>query len=408
MNDHANEAVPAQPTAEGELPIDEEINLLDLAIVIAKHKRLVFGLPFFAAIAAAVISFQLPERYTGTTRILPPQQNQSSAAAMIGQLGALAGGAAGALGIKNPADLYIGMLRSRTIADSLIERFNLKDVYQAKRSSDAREKLQIMSKIAAGKEGLITIDVEDSDASRAASLANAYVEELLKLTSTLAVTEAGQRRLFFERQLEQAKGNLLRAELAARGALERGGITMVDAQGKSMVETSAVLRAQVSAKEVEISSMQSYAAPQNPALGKARQELAALRQQMSKLETGGGNSAAYPTPSGANERGVKSLTLLRDVKYNEFLFELLGKQYELARIDEAKEGTVIQVVDKAIVPDRRSSPKRSLIVLLSVIVAGVAALLLAFVKESFEKARRDPQTSERLALLHRYLGWRRK
>lgn len=390
-----------------ELREEDEISLLDLAIVIAKHKLLVVGLPFVVAIGAAIISLLLPEKYTATTRILPPQQSQSSATAMIGQLGALAGGAAGALGIKNPVDLYVGMLKSRTIADRLIERFKLQQVYELKRLSDVREKLQNVSKIAAGKEGLITIDVEDHDPVRAAAVANAYVDELLKLTSTLAVTEAGQRRVFFERQLDQAKNNLLQAELAARGALEHGGIAMVDAQGKSMVETSALLRAQIAAKEVEINSMQSFAAQGNPALSKARQELAALRQQIMKIETGD-NVSSSGMRSGTKEQGVKNLTLLRDVKYNEFLFELLGKQYELARIDEAKEGAVIQVVDKAIQPDRRSSPKRMLIVLLSALAAGMVALLLAFMREALHNARRNPETSQRFATLHQYLAWRRK
>lgn len=386
---------------------DDEISLLDLVIVLAKHKKLVLGLPLIAAIVAAIVSLLMTPIYTATTKILPPQQQQSTAAAMLGQLGALAGAAGGTLGIKNPADLYVGMLKSRTVADSLIERFDLAKLYEKKLQSAARKTLEKVTDVKAGKDGLITIDVDDTSPQRAAALANAYIEELTKLTSVLAVTEAAQRRLFFERQLLEAKNNLVKAEISARRALNQGGIAMVDEQGRSMVETTAALRAQIAAKEVQIGSMKAFATDQNPEFVKARQELAALKQQMARIE-GAGEAGAASGKASTSEQGLRNLALLRDVKYYEVLFELLAKQYELAKIDEAKEGAVIQIVDKAVVPDRRSSPKRSLIVMLATLVAGVIAVLLVFIKEFVEKARRNRETSERLELLRHYLGFRGK
>ena len=180
---------------------DDEISLLDIAIVLAKHKKLIFGLPFLAAVITAGITLLMPNWYTATTKILPPQQSQSSAAAMLGQLGALAGGAGQALGIKNPNDTFVAMLKSRTAADNLIQRFDLKKVYDEEFMMYARKELASNTNIASGKDGVITIEVDDKDPKRAAEIANAYLDQLRDLTLHLAVGEAGQRRLFFETQL---------------------------------------------------------------------------------------------------------------------------------------------------------------------------------------------------------------
>src|SRR5882672_2048354 len=208
--------LPGAQTAPGPAAEEDEIALLDLLIVLAKHKRVVFGVPLAAAIGAATISLLLPNVYTGATRILPPQQSASAASALVNQLGGALGGlggvAGGALGIRNPNDLYVGMLKSRTVADNLIARFELGKVYGKDLLSDARRRLERETTIVAGKDGIITIEVDDKDPKRAAEIANAYVEELMKLTKILADTEASQRRLFFERQLAQAKDNLTASE----------------------------------------------------------------------------------------------------------------------------------------------------------------------------------------------------
>src|SRR6266536_1713113 len=267
---------------------DDEVSLLDLLIVLAKRKRTVLGIPFVVAIAAVIISLLLPNIYTGTTRILPPQQSASAASALLSQLGGAVGGlggaASGALGIRNPNDLYVGMLKSRTVADNLISRFELGKVYDEVRLSDARKRLEKETAIVAGRDGIITIEVDDKDPKRAAELANAYVDELMKLTKVLAVTEASQRRLFFERQLIQAKDNLTAAEIAARQGLQKGGLAQVDAQGRSMIEVTARLRAQISVKEVQIGSMRTFAAEGNPELQRTQQELEALRRELARVE----------------------------------------------------------------------------------------------------------------------------
>src|SRR6267154_3961458 len=332
-------------------PADDEVSLLDLLIVLAKLKRIVLGVPFVGAVVAAIISLLMPNIYTGTTRILPPQQSASAATALLNQLGGaagvLAGATGGALGIRNPNDLYVGMLKSRTVADNLITRFDLSKVYKEELQSSTRTALQGNTSIAAGRDGIIAIEVDDKDPKRAAELANAYVDELMNLTRVLAVTEASQRRLFFERQLLQVKDNLTAAEMVARQGLQKGGLAQVDAQGRSMIEVTARLRAQISAKEVQIGSMRTFAAEGNPELQRTQQELEALKRELSRAEVSS-LIAGVGKGDDTGRSGLANLGRLRDLKYYEFLYELLAKQYELAKIDEAKDATIVQVMDRAI------------------------------------------------------------
>lgn len=381
---------------------EDEISLLDLAIVIAKRKRLVLGLPAVAAVVSIAIALASPNIYTGTTKVMPPQ-GQSSVGAMLSQLGGLAGLAGAAAGVKTPSDMYIGMLKSRTVAENMVQRFDLVKYYGTRLVSDARKVLEVRTVVAVGKEGIISIEVDDVDPKRAAELANAYVDELIKLTNVLAVTEASQRRLFFERQLTQAKENLARAEVMAKSAVEKGGLASIDAQGRSLIEMTARLRAQISVKEVQIGAMRSYAAEQNPQLKMAQQELAVLKAELAKIEGNGKSMGDVSSEAGA---GFNNLRLLRDVKYYETIYEMLAKQFELAKIEEAKDSTVVQVLDKAIEPDRKSKPKRAVMVMTSTLAAGVLAVLLAFVFEALEKARQNPESSERMRTFRRYLAWR--
>jgi len=388
---------------------EDEISLLDLLIVLAKHKRIVLGVPFVTGIVAAIVSLLMPNIYTGTTRILPPQQSASAASALLNQLGGalggLAGVAGGGLGVRNPNDLYVGMLKSRTVADNLISRFDLAKVYDEDRLSDTRKRLEKETTIAAGRDGIISIDVDDKDPKRAAELANAYVEELMKLTKVLAVTEASQRRLFFERQLVQAKDNLTAAEVTARQGLQKGGLAQVDAQGRSMIALTARLRAEISAKEVQLGAMRTFAAEGNPELQRTQQELEALRRELSRVE-GSSSVAAIGRGDASGNRGLDNFGLLRDVKYYEFLYELLAKQYELAKIDEAKDATIVQVMDRAIEPDRKSKPRVALILLLSTLLALFVSLLWVFILEAAAGAKTDPEQTLRLDTLRSNLRWK--
>ena len=382
---------------------DDEIGLIDLLIMLAKHKALILGLPFVVAIFVAAYSLTLPNIYTATAKILPPPQSASAASAMLAQLGAgVAGFAGAAAGLKNPNDLYIAMLKSRTIADNMIQRFGLLKLWEidAKYPSDAYKTLAGVTKFSSDKEGTITIEVDDRDPKSAAELTNAYVEELLKFTSVLAVTEASQRRLFFERQFALSKDNLAKAEAAARQALQSGGLVKVDDQGRAMVEASARLRAQITVKEVQIGAMRTFAADRNPELQLAQQELNSLKRELAKVE---GAVDTKSATNGKSGQGAESLRLLRDVKYNEVIFEMLARQFELAKIEEAKDSSVIQVMDNAIEPDRKSKPKRATMVVFSALVAVFLAVLWALIKETLARARENPEKARQLQILRSYL-----
>ena len=391
------------PDTQSTVAEDDEIYLFDLLIILAKHKKLVLGLPFIITLLAVGISLLLPNIYTGMTKILPPQ-GQSGTSAMLAQLGGLAGLVGGAAGIKSPTELYVGMLKSRTVADNLIQRFDLMQSYGAKYPSQARKELEGVTNITIGKEGIVTIEVDDEDPKRAAELANAYVDELFKLTKVLAVTEASLRRLFFERQFEQARGNLIKAEAAAREALEKGGLVQVEGQGRAIVETTARLRGQITVKEVQIGAMRTFATDSNPDLQLAQKELEALKHELVRIEGPSGSKSGNAQANSGS--GIDTLGLLRDVKYYETIYELLAKQFELAKIDEAKDSAVVQVMDKAIEPDRKSKPKRSLIVLVSALAALFIGIIWAFVREGTAKAKADPQQASRLLDLKRYLAWK--
>ena len=390
-----------KPAVQADMIGNEDTTFVDIMIVLAKHKRKILWVPIAVALASTAISLALPNVYRAGTKLLPPQQAQSSASALLSQLGGVAGLAAGAAGLKNPTDVYLGMLRSRTVADRLIDKLQLKKVYDTDSQDKARADLGADTTISSGKDGLISIEVESKDPKLAATLANAYVAELLNLTRTLAITEASQRRLFFQEQLEQAKNNLAKAEMSLKGAIDVGGVVSVDAESRTVLETVARLRAQVSAREVELNAMRSFVTPDHPEFRRVSEELSSLRGELAKLENGRSNTEPAQA-SGAG--GLKNIQLLRDLKYHQMLYELLAKQFEAARLDEAKDPAVIQVLDPALVPEHKVGPKRALLVILSTLVSLMATMLWAFILEAQRRTMQQPGVAARWAELRRYLG----
>jgi uncharacterized protein involved in exopolysaccharide biosynthesis len=236
-----------------------------------------------------------------------------------------------------------------------------------------------------------------------AKLANAYVEELLDLTKVLALTEASQRRMFYERQLEQTKNNLAKAEMTLKGALDTHGVISVDGDSRAVVETIGRLRAQISAKEIQLGSMQAFVTRNNPEFKRVEEEAASLRAELSRLENGRPATEAQRAAGENKQAGLENIQTLRDVKYHQMLYELLAKQYEVARLDEAKDASVIQVLDSAIEPERKSKPLRGLMVLMGAVLGLVAAIAWAFVIESKERALQNPERAAQLAKLKAYL-----
>ncbi len=396
-----------EKTAKTQFAPDEtgKSHFLDPIVTLAKHRTLVIGLPLVVGVIAAIISLVLPATYTAETKVVPPQ-NASSSTGILNQLGPLATAAANGkdLSLHGPSDMYVAMLHSRTIADALIQRFSLMSVYKAKRRLDARMRLDDDTKITISKENVISISVADHDRSRAADIANGYVEELLKLTRTLAVTEAGQRRLFFEREVQGASEQLASAEQALKSTQETTGIIQLDNQSKAMIESLTTLHAQVSGKQAEVEAMRAYATAENPDFVRAQHELAAMRGELSRIEAGqGGTSLSDVAVRKVPEAALEYVRRLREVKYRETLLDLLTRQYEMARIDEAKDAAIVQVLDKAEPPEIRSSPHRTVLVLTAFFLALSLAVVLPFLVEGLQRLKADPQFVARAQLLRFYL-----
>lgn len=378
---------------------DDEISLLDLLLVLAENARLLIFGPLAVGACALGVAFLIPPTYTATARLLTPQQQQSAASMLASQMaqgmGGLGGAASALAGLKSPADLYVGLLKSRSVADGLIQEFELLKVYDEELLDDTRKMLAKRSRFTAGKDGMIAIEVDDRDRDRAARMANAYVRQLQALMGRIAVTEAGQRRLFFDKQLAQARDDLTKAETALRAV----GVSesALKASPESTLQPLARLRALVTASEVRLSAMRGAMTEANPDLRNAERELSALKAQLAGAEQQEGRS-------GKGE-GNEYISRYREFKYRETLFELLAKQYELARLDEAREGAVIQLVDPAIAPERKSKPKKALIAIIAALAAGFALVLFVFARNAVRNAEADPATAWKLQRLRH--PWRR-
>jgi tyrosine-protein kinase Etk/Wzc len=371
----------------GDMQDDDEISLLDLLQVIVDNLRLLVLGPLVCGLAALGISFAIPPTFTAKTQFLPPQQQQSSAAGMLASLGALGGLAGAATGLKSPADQYIAFMKSVSVQDALIERFKLIENYEVKLKTDARTALNGNVRIASGKDGLISVEVDDKNPKFAADLANAHVEELRNLLGRLAVTEAQQRRMFFEKQLQTTKENFTKADLA----LKSSGISssVLKSSPASAVETVARLKAGISVQEVKLGTMRNYLTEGSPDFKQALSELASLKTQLAKAEI------EEPASQGASDYVER----YREFKYQETMFELFAKQFELAKVDESREGAVIQVLDIAEPPETKAKPKKAMIAIIAAMASGFALILFVFLSSALKSASQGEDTKLKLVAL---------
>lgn len=373
--------------------IQEEVGLLDLGVIVAENVRLlVFG-PLLVGLFALGTCFLIPPTYTARTSFFPPQQQQSAAVTALAQLGALSGIAASTAGLKSPQDQYVALTRSTAIADRLVDRFKLMELYDVHYREDARKNLAKNTVVSSGKDGLIVVEVDDHSPQRAAEIAGAYVIELRSLLGNLALTEAQNRRVFFEKQLEQTKTRLTVAEVA----LGSTGVsaTAIRADPRASVEVVARIQAQITMQEVKLSSMRGYLSESAPEVRQAQTELASLRAQLRKSGAG--------DPSASSAGGY--IEKYRDFKYQETLFELFARQFELAKVDEAREGSVIQVVDEAQPPERKSKPKKGIIAILAAFATVFLLLLWVFLFQFFANNAHRPADAIKMATIR--AGFRR-
>jgi uncharacterized protein involved in exopolysaccharide biosynthesis len=276
---------------------------------------------------------------------VPPQQPQSNAASALASLSALSG-LVGSGGVKTTADQYVSLLQSNNVEDKIIDRFKLGEVYGFEKRTEIRRKLEGRVRVALGKkDGLIVVEVDDAEPARAADMANQHVAELRRLSGELALTETQQRRQFFETELKRTQVKLTDAQ----AKLEASGFNAgaIKAEPKAAAEAYAKLRGDLTAAQVKLSALRSQLTDTAPEVQTQSALVSALGSELQKLER-----------DVARTDNSDYLGLYREFKYQETLFDQLAKQFELARLDEAREGALIQVIDPATPPELKSSPRR--------------------------------------------------
>ena len=378
--DLPNSVVPAEMSSS---------SLLALLRLALKHGKLVTATALAIVLLSVAIALLLPNLYTATVVLMPPQQSGPSGSAMmaqLGNLGAMASMGAGGLGIKNPNDLQVAFLKSVSVEDAMAARFNLQQLYRRKYLSTTRKRWERATKVDNGlKDGLIRLSVTDTDPRRAAEMANGWVEEYKRFSATLAVTEASQRRLFYERELIEAHEALARAEEDMKQTQQRTGVIEIEGQARAMIASASLLRAQVATKQMELRAMREFATDQNPDLIRTEQELSSLESQLAAMDLASDRKGGdLVMPKGqATEASMDYARALREMKYREMVVELLMRQYEGARVDEARRGAQVQIVDPAAAPDRPLLLYKILVALGGVLGALPLALLLALGAELF-------------------------
>ncbi|MBI5787882.1 MAG: lipopolysaccharide biosynthesis protein [Candidatus Schekmanbacteria bacterium] len=386
-------AIPAGTQLESYLAsADEEIDLLDYLSVLVKYRWMIFKVSGIATIIAVIVSLLLPHIYSATATIMPPRQEEGMSA-MLAKMGGLAAMAGGMLGVSTPVGIYTDMLKSRSMTDTIITRYGLMKAYDVELMKEAREELEENVAVETSKADVISVTVEDKDPQRAADMANAYIEELDKLNRTLNISDAARQRIFLEQRLTEAKERLSQAELALKKFQEDNKIIALEAQAQATIEGAAQIKGQIIATETELKMLSGFVSGKETQMIKLTQKLAELKDQLAKIETVHNTTPAKKSGEsnfflGFNQMpdlGLQLARLMREVKIQETVFELLTQQYELAKISEAKDTSTIQILDKAVVPEKKSKPKRALIVALSGITALFGSVFVAFCLEGFSR-----------------------
>lgn len=384
--------------------IDDTISPMDYLILLLKEKKLILIITFAFAVITAAISLSMPEIYRAETKLLRPQNKSPSMTSIFMSQFSNDGM------VNSPNALYVSLLYSRSVLEGVVEQFNLIEIYGAGTVEDARNRLKtnIYAKYNRNS-GIITLAVEDRDPQMAADLANAFVGELKKLTKRLATTEAAQRRVFFGEQLEDAKESLINAEEDMASFQARTGILKMDEQAKAVIEAISRIKAKVSEKEVRLKVMRTYSTPNNPDLQKVEEALKGLKVELRKLSKGQGKNYYQPMSTEKMPKlGTEYIRKLREFKYSESLYNIFLKQYEAAKLDEAREVLLVQALDEAVPPEKRVSPKRTRMVIIGTFSGFIFSIFVVFILEYSATISDDPKHRERLKMLKKYASIRPK
>jgi tyrosine-protein kinase Etk/Wzc len=378
------------------------LDLLDVLLIFAHRKWIILAWVVAGLITALVVYSMTPRLYLANATILAPEQEQGSSA-ILGQLGALSA-LSGGLGGRTPAELYISLLQTNVVLLDMVDRFQLMKAYNIPDREAAAGTLRKRSKFGASKDGLIQISVEDQDPKRAATLSSGFAEELFQQNNRLAITSASQRRLFFQQQLLDEKNRLADAEVALKQTQQSTGVLQLTGQAENIIRQEAELAADITSHEVQLSSMQTSSTEQNPQMVRLRTELAGLRTQLTQLQKGKGGStlsqAEFPAV------GLEYIRKQREVQYHQTLYDLLARQLEAARIDEAKASPSIQMVDPPLIPRVPSWPRKGLFLIIGLAVGFTLGCIRCAVVWLYEYADTDPRLRDRYAAVKRSFGLR--
>lgn len=362
-----------QALYDNEAEEEASVSLAEVLTWLGESKKQIAAVTVGVALLALVVALLLPPVYTARTTFLAPQsQQQSGPAAALAALGSL-GGLAGGFAPKTPDDLYVALLKSDSVERGLDARFDLRSHYDVDNYEALHRVLPSYVHVSADKKsGVISVEVDDKDPKFAANLANAHEAEVTKLLGRLAVSEAQMRRVFFEKQLQETKENLVKAEQSLLAVQEKSGVIVLDKQAEALITNAALLRAKIAEREVELKVLRTSATEQNPAVMRLNSELSGMRSELARMESaqGGAPGSAIDMPVGKlPSASIDYVRARRELKLQETLLEAMVRGYEVAKLDEAKEGPVLQQVDIALPPDHKSRPSRALIVLASTLVA---------------------------------------
>jgi uncharacterized protein involved in exopolysaccharide biosynthesis len=410
MKTDAHDVATSEPPWADHEDADPGIGLVDLLTWLGQSKGMVAAVTLVAAFGSLGYALTLTPIFTARTTLLPPgSQQQSSSGAALAALGSL-GGLAGGLGAKTPDELYVALLKSDSVQRSLAERFALMARYEAKTYESLRKTLPNYIRVTSDKKtGIITVEVDDKEPQFAAELANAHAGEIAKVLGRLAVSEAQVRRVFFEQQLKDTKENLVKAEQALRVVQEKSGVIVLDKQAEALIAGAAMVRGQIAEREVQLKVLRNSATEANPDVQRLSSELGALRGELARMESsrGGAAGSTVDMPVGKiPAAAIDYVRARRELKLQETLLESMIRQYEIAKLDEAKDAPLLQQVDVALPPDYKSKPSRAKLVLGSTLLALIAAMVVA-IWRGYSAARaegEDPQRQLARAALSR--AWR--
>ena len=368
---------------------EQEINLLELLQVVVRRKG--FILKFCAAVVvlSVLYSLSLKNIYTATAKLLPPQKESGGGlSALLSQAGGLAG-LAGGMGLGGTSDLYMGILKSRSVADAVIRRLDLQKEFKSKTLEDARKSLEGTVKFQAGKDGIISISADYKDPVKAALFANTFVDELSRRSVQLNLTKVGSERVFLEKRLEVVKQDLRNAENDMKAFQEKYKTIKADSQATIAIEGIAKLRAELVSKEVQLATLRNTMTDENSQVKSLLAAVAKIKSQLGAMAGADGGSDVIPSVGNMPGLGLEYARKLRELKIQEAIFEQLSKQYEVAKLNEAKDSSSLQVLDEAVVPLKKSKPKRSLIVILSAVTAFFISIFVVFIQEYLTKLPPD-------------------